>query len=105
MSQRNPMNDRYQQEHKGQTKKSAASAKPKSRAANSVYVKTLSNKDKKKLEKERRRQEREQMYRRDDKPTVKEPTQRINAAELEDQFVGLDDFDSIMKEYNAKDKD
>ena len=59
MSQRNPMNDRYQQEHKGQTKKSAASAKPKSRAANSVYVKTLSNKDKKKLEKERRRQERE----------------------------------------------
>ena len=45
------------------------------------------------------------MYRRDDKPTVKEPTQRINAAELEDQFVGLDDFDSIMKEYNAKDKD
>ena len=61
-------------------------------------------KEKKRAE-QRRRQEREQMYRRDDKPAVKEPTQRINAAELEGQFVGLDDFDSIMKEYNAKDKD
>ena len=39
MSQRNPMNDRYQSEVKGQTKKSAASAKPKSKAAASVYIK------------------------------------------------------------------
>lgn len=39
MSQRNPMNDRYQSEIKGQTKKSAASAKPKSKAAASVYIK------------------------------------------------------------------
>lgn len=33
------MNDRYQSEIKGQTKKSAASAKPKSKAAASVYIK------------------------------------------------------------------
>lgn len=39
MSQRNPMNDRYQSDIKGQTKKSAASMKPKSKAAASVYVK------------------------------------------------------------------
>ncbi|MDO5041928.1 MAG: hypothetical protein Q4D92_00240 [Slackia sp.] len=39
MSQRNPMNERYQSEQpKGQTKKSASSAKPKSKAAASVYV-------------------------------------------------------------------
>lgn len=38
MTQRNPMNDRYQSEQKGQTKKSAASMKPKSKAAASVYV-------------------------------------------------------------------
>lgn len=39
MSQRNPMNDRNQQEHKGQTRKSAASAKPASSAGYSVIVK------------------------------------------------------------------
>lgn len=39
MSQRNPMNDRYQSDIKGQTKKSAASMKPKSKAAASVYIK------------------------------------------------------------------
>lgn len=39
MSQRNPMNDRYQtDEHQGQTRKSAASMKPKSKAASSVRV-------------------------------------------------------------------
>lgn len=39
MSQRNPMNDRYQtDEHKGQTRRSAASAKPKTKAASSVRV-------------------------------------------------------------------
>jgi len=39
VSQRNPMNDRYQSDVKGQTKKSAASMKPKSKAAASVYIK------------------------------------------------------------------
>ncbi len=39
MSQRNPMNDRYQtEEHRGQTRKSAASLKPKTKAAASVHV-------------------------------------------------------------------
>ena len=41
MSQRNPLNDRYQtDEVRGKTRKSAASAKPKSQAAASVVVKT-----------------------------------------------------------------
>ena len=40
MSQRNPMNERYKNdEHQGKTRKSAASAKPKSAAASSVYIK------------------------------------------------------------------
>ena len=50
MSQRNPMNERYQsEEHQGKTRKSAASAKPKSAAASSVYIKpkTKSKADKK----------------------------------------------------------
>lgn len=43
MSQRNPMNERYQSEdHQGKTRKSAASAKPKSKAAASVVVQTSS---------------------------------------------------------------
>lgn len=36
MSQRNPMNERYQNEHVGKSRKSAASAKPKTKAAASV---------------------------------------------------------------------
>ena len=39
MSQRNPMNERYKADLKGQTRKSAASMKPKTKAASSVYVK------------------------------------------------------------------
>ena len=40
MSTRNPMNERYQsEERRGVTKKSAASAKPKTKAAASVYIK------------------------------------------------------------------
>ena len=39
MSQRNPMNDRYQtDEHRGQTRKSAATMKPKTKAASSVRI-------------------------------------------------------------------
>ena len=39
MSQRNPMNERYQtDDHKGKTRKSAAAAKPKTKAASSVRV-------------------------------------------------------------------
>lgn len=38
MSQRNPMNDRYKEQPAGKTRKSAASAKPVSKAAASVYI-------------------------------------------------------------------
>lgn len=38
MSQRNPLNDRYQQREGGKTRKSAASAKPVTKAASSVYI-------------------------------------------------------------------
>lgn len=38
MSQRNPMNERYQQREGGKTRKSAASAKPATKAASSVYI-------------------------------------------------------------------
>ena len=42
MSQRNPLNERYTtDEHKGQTRKSAASAKPKAKAAASVRVESM----------------------------------------------------------------
>ena len=41
MSQRNPMNERYTSEERtGTTRKSAASAKPKAKAAASVTVKS-----------------------------------------------------------------
>ena len=50
MSQRNPMNDRYQQENLGQTRKSAASLKPKSKAAASVRIADNKKTDKQKRE-------------------------------------------------------
>ena len=51
MSQRNPMNDRYQtDEHRGQTRKSAATMKPKTKAASSVRIQpTVKTKQQKKL--------------------------------------------------------
>ena len=50
MSQRNPMNDRYQtDEHRGQTRKSAATMKPKTKAASSVRIQpTVKTKQQKK---------------------------------------------------------
>src|SRR5699024_8162880 len=52
MSQRNPLNDRYRtDEHRGQTGKSAASVKPKTKAASSVRVQpTEKTKQQKKAE-------------------------------------------------------
>ena len=48
MSQRNPMNDRYQtDEHVGKTRKSAASAKPKTKAAATVRVQSTKKPQKK----------------------------------------------------------
>lgn len=61
MSQRNPMNERYQtDERKGQTRKSAASAKPKTKAASSVRVQstTKTPKEKKAARKAQERQDR-----------------------------------------------
>ena len=60
MSQRNPMNERYTTDkHSGTTRRSAASAKPKSKAAASVSYgsKKKSPKDRKAEEKERRKAE------------------------------------------------
>lgn len=57
MTQRNPMNDRYQDEHQGKTRKSAASAKPKTKAAATVRVKPVEKtKQQKKAEKKVERQ-------------------------------------------------
>ena len=58
MSQRNPMNDRYQtDEHRGQTRKSAATMKPKTKAASSVRIQpTVKTKQQKKAEKKVARQ-------------------------------------------------
>lgn len=54
MSQRNPMNDRYSSdEARGKTRKSAASAKPKSQAAASVVVKAPKKSPKEKREAEK----------------------------------------------------
>ena len=61
-------------------------------------------KEKKRAE-QRRRMEREQLYRREEKPAVKEPTQRVKAVDPADSFDGIADFDEIMKEYRSKDKE
>lgn len=57
MSQRNPMNDRYQtDEHRGQTRKSAATMKPKTKAASTVRMQpTVKTKQQKKAEKKAQR--------------------------------------------------
>lgn len=62
MSQRNPMNERYQGEApKGQTKKSASSMKPKTKAASSVYVRSAEKtpQEKKAIRREQRQKQRE----------------------------------------------
>lgn len=51
MAQRNPMNDRYNtEEKKGQTRKSAATAKPKTKAASSVHIQSSKKNPKEKKE-------------------------------------------------------
>ena len=71
MSQRNPLNDRYMtDEHRGQTRKSAASAKPKSKAAASVRAqpkktdkeKKAERKAKEKAERAKRRENNAKYY-------------------------------------------
>lgn len=65
MSQRNPMNDRYQtEEHQGKTRKSAASMKPKTKAASSVRIKPVEKtKQQKKAEKKVERSKQAQLER------------------------------------------
>ena len=62
MTQRNPMNDRYQSDTpKGQTKRSASSLKPKTKAASSVYIRSNEKtpQEKKAIRKEQRQKQRE----------------------------------------------
>lgn len=65
MSQRNPMNERYQQEdRKGATRKSAATAKPKSKAASSVHIQSAEKtKAQKKAEAKAKRQKQAELDR------------------------------------------
>lgn len=60
MSQRNPMNDRYTTDSKkGQSRKSAAKAKPKAKAASSVHVQRLekTKQEKKAIQKAERKKD------------------------------------------------
>lgn len=80
MSQRNPMNERYQQDeeqHAGHTRKSAASAKPKSKAGASVTVKKAAKTpEQKKAAQKRARQEQKAEQRRIDRLYYKPDTER-----------------------------
>ncbi len=78
MSQRNPMNERYQGEgHSGKTRKSAASAKPKKEVAGTVTIKTSRQtpKERKAEQKAARRKEQERQ-RELDKKYYKPDTER-----------------------------
>lgn len=74
MSQRNPMNDRYTtDERKGQTRKSAATMKPKTKAASSVRVQsTTKSKQQKKAEQKAARQKQAQVDRKYYNPPTEE---------------------------------
>lgn len=74
MSQRNPMNDRYTGEEKhGKTRKSAASAKPKSAAASSVYIKPKTKtKQEKKVARRAERQRQAELDRKYANPPTEE---------------------------------
>lgn len=76
MSQRNPMNDRYTTDGpKGQTRKSAASAKPKTKAASSVRVVAAEKtKEQKKAERKAREKEERQKQRELDARYYNPPT-------------------------------
>ena len=80
MSQRNPMNERYQSdERRGTTRKSAAAAKPKSKAASSVTVVPANHKTEKERaeakaaakEKEKKQRELNNKYYKPDTPRYK----------------------------------
>ncbi len=74
MAQRNPMNDRYQtEEHRGKTRRSAASAKPKMQAAGTVHVKsTAKTKQEKKAIRRAQRQKQAELDRKYANPPTPE---------------------------------
>lgn len=74
MAQRNPMNDRYQtEEHRGKTRRSAASAKPKMQAAGTVHVKsTAKTKEEKKAIRRAQRQKQAELDRKYANPPTPE---------------------------------
>ncbi|WP_417144086.1 hypothetical protein [Raoultibacter massiliensis] len=74
MSQRNPMNDRYTtDDRKGQTRKSAAKMKPKTKAASTVHVQsTTKTKQQKKAEQKAARQKQSQVDRKYYNPPTQE---------------------------------
>lgn len=78
MSQRNPMNDRYQtDEHRGQTRKSAAAMKPKTKAAATVRVQPATKtKQQKKAELKAQRQADRAKQRELDQKYYTPPTER-----------------------------
>lgn len=74
MSQRNPLNERYQNDdHRGKTRRSAASAKPKTHAAASVHVKsTTKTKAEKKAIRRAERQKQAELDRKYANPPTEE---------------------------------
>ncbi len=78
MSRRNPMNDRYQRDgHHGNTRKSAASAKPKAKAAASVtYSSPKKTPKERKAELKQARREESERQRELDKKYYKPDTER-----------------------------
>lgn len=76
MSQRNPLNERYQQREGGKTRKSAASAKPATKAASTVYIADPNAKPKKSFLDRSKKQE---------EPVKMSKSQQKKAAEAADQ--------------------
>jgi hypothetical protein len=76
MSQRNPLNERYQQREGGKTRKSAASAKPATKAASTVYIADPNAKPKKSFLDRFKKQE---------EPVKMSKSQQKKAAEAADQ--------------------
>ena len=78
MSQRNPMNERYQRDSKvGNTRKSAASAKPKKEVAGTVVMKTSRQTPKERKEEQKQARKKEQERQRElDKKYYKPDTEQ-----------------------------
>lgn len=81
MSQRNPMNERYQERSGGSTRKSAASAKPVTKAASSVYIQSSKPAPKKSSIKETW----DKILGRETKPLTSKQQKAVDAAEARKQ--------------------